>query len=72
MEPAMRLSPETLADAVRRTEGYSFAYLKELWLSSLMRWISSPQTQDMDTVFTGQIDTLREQMHAESAPSPAG
>ena len=72
VEPAMRLSAEALKEAVYRTEGYSFAYLKELWLSSMMRWISTDQKQNMDSVLTGQIETLRVQMQAEAIPGPTG
>lgn len=64
-EPALRLSPGALATAVARTDGYSFAYLKELWLSATMRWIAAPDPGAMDTVLTAQIDVLRAQMQAE-------
>ncbi len=65
VEPILRLSEAVLAEAVRKTEGYSFAYLKELWLSAMMRWISLPEKQEMDTVFLAQIDVLRTQMQAD-------
>jgi hypothetical protein len=64
-EPAMRLSADALLEAVTRTDGYSFAYLKELWLSATMRWISTPEPGAMDGVLTSQIDILRSQMQAE-------
>jgi len=71
VEGTMRLSEAALTDAVSRTNGYSFAYLKELWLSSMMRWISAPQKEDMDAVFTGQIDILRAQMQADTGDEVA-
>ena len=72
IEATMRLSEAALTDAVSRTDGYSFAYLKELWLSSMMRWISAPQKEAMDAVFTGQIDILRAQMQADTGEGVAG
>ncbi len=35
---------------------------KELFLSSMMRWIAHPQHGSMDQVLTSQVDVLREQM----------
>ena len=72
VEATMRLPKATLAEAVSRTEGYSFAYLKELWLSSMMRWISNPQKEDMYVVFTAQIDVLRVQMQADPGDEAPG
>jgi hypothetical protein len=42
------------------TEGFSFAYLKELFLSSMMRWIAK-QGDIMEETLNGQVQTLREQ-----------
>jgi SpoVK/Ycf46/Vps4 family AAA+-type ATPase len=39
LEPAMRLSPAGLRAAAEATSGFSYAYLKELCLTGLMRWI---------------------------------
>jgi hypothetical protein len=38
------------------------AYLKELFLSATMRWISTPEHGAMDTVIQEQADMLRDQM----------
>ena len=62
----MRLSPQGLQDLVEATGDFSFAYLKELWLSSMMRWIQSPRAGAMDLVAREQADNLRLQMR--SAP----
>ena len=51
--------------------GFSFAYLKELFLSSMMRWISHPEKGSMAAVITEQCGVLREQMHAMAEVSPA-
>lgn len=44
------------------TEDFSFAYLKELFLSSMMRWIAKPEQGTMEQVMTGQVNVLRDQM----------
>ncbi len=73
----VRLWSKSLGDALRPTEaglalvvassdGFSFAYLKELFLSSMMRWISNPAETSMDAILAEQVDSLRVQM--ASAP----
>ena len=71
LDPDLRLSEAGQQEVVALTEGFSFAYLKELFLSSLMRWINAPQAGGMDAVMVGQCQVLREQMSsAASAPAP--
>lgn len=60
----MRLSDDALTAAAAQTEDYSFAYLKELWLSAMMRWIAAPTPGAMDAIFAVQAETLRAQMQA--------
>jgi hypothetical protein len=67
LKPSLKLSQEGLTKISTSTEGFSFAYLKELFLSSKMRWIANPQQGPMEVVMTGQVDTLREQMSSLSA-----
>jgi AAA+ superfamily predicted ATPase len=62
LKPALRLSDEGVEKVSTHTEEFSFAYLKELFLSSMMRWISSSQQDSMDEVMLGQASVLREQM----------
>ena len=62
VEPEARLTPEGEARAAGLSEGFSFAYLKELLLSSLMAWIAAPEAESMDEVVAGQAFTLREQV----------
>lgn len=64
VEPALRLPEPALAAFAGMTEGFSFAYLKELFLSSMMRWISNPARADMEAVVAEQCSLLREQMHS--------
>lgn len=59
----LRLSDAGIVAVAEQTEEFSFAYLKELFLSSIMQWINTPDAAEgMDTVMYGQIETLREQM----------
>jgi AAA+ superfamily predicted ATPase len=64
---------ETLADGLRldcsgmqtiadKTEEFSFAYLKELFVSAMMQWISDGSREPMAVVMQSQIVSLREQM----------
>lgn len=62
----MKLDADGLNQLVGMTEGFSFAYLKELVLSSIMRWIEEAVPGSMPAVCAAQVDTLREQM--ASAP----
>ena len=70
LEPELRLSAEGLAGIVTLTEGFSFAYLKELFVSSMMRWIADPQTGQMDAAMRAQAILLREQLNRETPPAP--
>jgi ATPase family associated with various cellular activities (AAA) len=64
LEPEMRLSEAGLARVAHRTEGFSFAYLKELVLSAMMDWLELPRPGEMDAVIDLQLDALREQMNS--------
>jgi ATPase family associated with various cellular activities (AAA) len=66
LEPEARLTSEGEIKAADRTEGFSFAYLKELFLSSLMSWVAAPDSKGMDVILLDQVASLREQM--TSAP----
>jgi AAA+ superfamily predicted ATPase len=75
LRPALQLSPEGIDRVADATEDFSFAYLKELFLSALMRWITLQETGAMDTVMAEQIDLLRDQMVYITEPAndlPAG
>jgi AAA+ superfamily predicted ATPase len=71
LKPQLRLSEEGATKLSELTEDFSFAYLKELFLSSMMRWIANPQQGTMETVMVAQVEVLREQMvSANSLPEP--
>jgi hypothetical protein len=62
LEPALRLTFDGVQEVADATEGFSFAYLKELFLSSMMRWIARPGLHSMEQIMSEQRHMLREQM----------
>ena len=62
LKPALQLSPEGISKLGELTADFSFAYLKELFLSSMMQWITRPGQSTMEQVMMGKVATLREQM----------
>ena len=62
LEFEARLTPVGEIEAADRTDGFSFAYLKELFLSSLMTWVAAPEPEGMDAILLEQVESLREQM----------
>lgn len=66
LKPALQLSPEGISKMSELTADFSFAYLKELFLSSMMQWIATPGQSTMEQVMTGKVATLREQMVSAS------
>lgn len=62
LKPALQLSPEGISKMSELTADFSFAYLKELFLSSMMQWIATPGQSTMEQVMIGKVATLREQM----------
>ncbi len=67
LKPVLRLSDEAVNTLSELTEGFSFAYLKELFLSSMMRWIANGQQGTMEQTMSGQVHTLKEQMVSAEA-----
>jgi AAA+ superfamily predicted ATPase len=61
LEPEARLSLEGQSLTADGTEGFSFAYLKELFLSSLMAWVAEREFRSMDDILMAQVETLQEQ-----------
>jgi hypothetical protein len=72
MSEPMRATDEALQRVTDATEEFSFAYLKELYLSSMMRWMERREAGAMAAVLLGQVDTLREQMKTKAASPPPG
>jgi len=61
LQEELRVSEEGTTEVVRQTEAFSFAYMKELFVASLVQWVSSGGKQKMDDVILAQVKQLREQ-----------
>ncbi|MEW6208412.1 MAG: ATP-binding protein [Acidobacteriota bacterium] len=70
LQPDMRLSEEGLIVVVKLTEGFSFAYLKELFLSSMMEWMEEMKSGGMDEIMSSRAAVLRGQMTAALSEPP--
>jgi hypothetical protein len=66
LKPVLQLSPEGISKISELTADFSFAYLKELFLSSMMQWIATPGQSTMEQVMISKVATLREQMVSAS------
>lgn len=62
LQPELRLSNAGAAGVVRETQGFSFAYLKELCLAATVQWMSLGRSRSMDQVVVDQAKVLRAQM----------
>lgn len=62
LESELRLDDAQRAKVVEQTEGFSFAYLKELYASALMAWIHDQG--NLGDKVVAQIEPLRAQMKA--------
>lgn len=58
----LHLSEKVIAKLVKSTDGFSFAYLKELLLSSIMHWISQNRSTTIKHILAEQTKLLRKQM----------
>ena len=68
----MRLSEDVLNQIVAITDGFSFAYLKELFLSSMIRWMGTMEGGAMEKIIISQVAILREQMSSNTGNSNLG
>ncbi|MBX9255872.1 ATP-binding protein [Desmonostoc muscorum CCALA 125] len=69
LKTAMQLSDEAINHIVKLTDSFSFAYLKELFLSSMIRWMGSLETGAMEKIMLSQVAVLREQMSSTTIGS---
>jgi hypothetical protein len=61
LEPCARLSPGAITGIAADTEGFSFAYLRELCTSSLVRWMVQQESPGMDQVMRLMLAILKSQ-----------
>jgi SpoVK/Ycf46/Vps4 family AAA+-type ATPase len=62
LQPELRVTQNGAAAVVRKTENFSFAYLKELLVASMTQWMTTGGTEPMDEVVLSQAKLLRRQM----------
>jgi hypothetical protein len=65
------LAPETLGELVERTEGFSFACLKELFLSSILVRAGASEPVSFDRIVLEQASALRAQMERRAEGDPS-
>ena len=61
LESTARLPAVRIANIARQTEGFSFAYLRELCTSSLVRWMVEQKHDGMDNVMLTMLATQKGQ-----------
>ena len=66
LQHEMRVTEKGAARLVSETQDFSFAYLKELLVSSMVRWVSLGGSRSMDDVILAQTDLLRKQISDSS------
>ncbi len=65
LQPELRVSEAGALRVVSETEGFSFAYMKELFIASMVQWMSSGGNGSMDDVIIAQTELLRSQMNSK-------
>lgn len=68
LKDGMRLSDSAITQMAELTDGFSFAYLKELFLSSMIRWMGAMKPGEMEKMMIDQVAGLREQMISDLKP----
>lgn len=71
IDPEMRLDAESVRDVADRTSGFSFAYLKELTVSSIMAWVDDPVPGQMGAVMRRVANGMKDQVRQGKAPKAA-
>lgn len=65
------LEPETVTAIAESTDGFSYAYLKELVFSALVAWMSHRRERSLDAVMGDHVEGLRQQMASAGAEAEA-
>ena len=63
LQAEMRVTERGATAVVKGTEGFSFAYLKELFVTAMVQWMTSGGFESMDRVILSQTSLLRSQMN---------
>lgn len=70
LDESLKLSEDQASELAEQTDGFSYAYLKELVLSSMMSWISEGRESDFKDVLANNIAALQSQMRVDPQPTP--
>jgi hypothetical protein len=62
LDADLKVAEDAMPRIVELTEGFSFAYLKEMFLSSMMQWVSNPVAGRMACCLIDRASALRDQM----------
>jgi SpoVK/Ycf46/Vps4 family AAA+-type ATPase len=62
LKPVLRASEAAIDRTAERTQGFTYAYLKELCLSATMRWLVLAMPDAMGLALEEQLEALRTQM----------
>lgn len=65
LQPELRVTKRGASAVIPETQDFSFAYLKELFVASMVEWMSAGGTGSMDEVILAQAALLRQQMTAQ-------
>ena len=65
LQAELRVSARAAAKLVQQTEGFSFAYMKELYMSSMSQWMATEGKESMDEVILAQSRLLSLQMQTK-------
>lgn len=71
LQPEMHINKAVAIEVVERIEGFSFAYLKELLVASMMEWVSGGGSVSMDQVIRTQTELLLSQISKNCKPKAA-
>lgn len=66
LRPALRLTTEGIAEIIELTGEFSFAYIQEVFVSSMMRWMTTRDHGGILAVAREQIEQLRSQMQSRA------
>ena len=62
LKEQMRLSDTEIPQIAELTDGFSFAYLKELFVSSMMQWMETGTSRGMGQIMMPQVTVLKQQI----------
>ena len=71
LQAALQVSEKGAKQVVSATDGFSFAYLKELFVASMVQWMSDGRRKSMDQILLAQTGLLRQQMKTKTADEKA-